>query len=86
MTEDFIRMCYPTTCYNCGKMVDQEITASSSRSEVVCSNCGATRIFVPRFEEPAAPGEFTPVECYDIWDLLADATCKNCHVTVPPTV
>lgn len=83
MTEDFIGMRYPTTCYHCGKMADQVITATSSRAEVVCANCGATRIFVPRFEEPAAPGKFAPVECYDVWNLLTKATCKNCHVTGP---
>jgi DNA-directed RNA polymerase subunit RPC12/RpoP len=83
MTEDFIDMRYRTTCYNCGKLADQEITASSSRAEVVCSNCGATRIFVPRFEDPADTGEFAPIECYDVWDLQTDATCKNCHVNGP---
>lgn len=81
MSERFIYMKHRAVCYNCGEDVDQIIKAVSAQAQVVCSNCGATRIFVPRVEEPATSrGTFTPISCYDVWELEPVATCKNCGV------
>jgi uncharacterized Zn finger protein len=81
MSERFIYMKHRAVCYNCGEDVEQIIKAVSAQAQVVCSNCGATRIFVPRVEEPATGrGTFTPISCYDVWELEPVATCKNCGV------
>ena len=79
-------MKYKTKCYNCGQFVDQVIKAVSQQAQVVCSNCGATRIFIPRIETKAEKGMFTPIGCYDVWELTTDAPCKNCGVFGPHDV
>lgn len=50
---------------------------------MVCSNCGATRIFVPRFENTRAAGIYTPLGRYDVWNIETSARCKNCGVEGP---
>jgi hypothetical protein len=50
---------------------------------VICSSCGATRIFIPRFQNSRAIGACTPIGCYDLWQLEADARCGNCGVAGP---
>lgn len=87
MSERFVFMKHRVPCYHCGKEADQVIKAVSSQAQVVCSNCGATRIFVPRAEE-TTPGKrtFTRIGCYDVWNLQTVAPCKNCGVTGPHDV
>ena len=83
MADRFIFTKYRTTCYNCGKEADQVIKAVPYQAQVICDNCGATRIFVPRIEDVTKPGHFTPIGCYDVWSLLTDAPCRNCRTTGP---
>ncbi|TAJ45358.1 hypothetical protein [Methanofollis fontis] len=83
MSERFIFTKYRTVCYNCHQEADQVIKAVSSQAQVECDNCGATRIFVPRLEDVRDEGTFTPISCYDIWNLEATAACKNCGVEGP---
>ncbi len=83
MGEQFIFTKNRVRCYNCNQIADQIIKAVSSQAQVICSNCGATRIFVPRVEEPSDKGTYTPIGCYDVWELEPDATCKNCGVHGP---
>jgi len=80
MSGQFIFTRYRTDCYNCGEDADQVIKAVSSQAQVICSNCGATRIFVPRFVNMDIPGACTPLGRYDVWSLRTDAQCKNCGV------
>lgn len=80
MVERFIFTKHRTKCYNCGKESDQVIKAVSSQAQVVCENCGATRIFIPRAENKAKKGTYTVIGCYDVWELDPVATCKNCGV------
>jgi uncharacterized Zn finger protein len=80
MGERFIFSKYRTRCYNCKQYADQVIKAVSSQAQVICSNCGATRIFVPRVEDESKKGMYTPIGCYDVWELEPVATCKNCGV------
>jgi len=81
MSDPFISLAYCTDCYHCRKIVDQLITATPYKAEVVCDNCGATRVFVPRIEDVSTPGMFVAPECYPTWLLAADAACRNCHGT-----
>jgi len=83
MNEHFIETRYRTDCYHCRKNADQIITAVPYRAEVVCDNCGATRVFVPRIEDVTKEGEFIRIGCYDLWNLAETATCRNCHTTGP---
>lgn len=83
MTERFIFTRHPATCYNCGEMADQIIKAVSAQAQVICSHCGATRIFVPRVEDVGEKGAYTPIGCYDVWELETEAPCKRCGVTGP---
>jgi uncharacterized Zn finger protein len=83
MVERFIFTKYRTTCYHCHEDADQVIKAVSSQAQVACANCGATRIFVPRVEDVSAAGTYTPISCYDIWNLETVAPCKNCGVEGP---
>ncbi len=84
MGEKFVFMKHRAVCYNCGENVDQVIKAVSPKAEVVCSNCSATRIFVPKYEEVAKRGHFEPpISCYEVWQLETGAPCKNCGVTGP---
>jgi len=80
MAERFIFTKHRTECYNCHQVADQIIKAVSSQAQVVCANCGATRIFVPRRESVEKEGTYTPISCYDVWDLTTTARCKNCGV------
>ena len=57
-----------TNCYHCGEDADQVIKAVSTRAQVICSACGATRIFIPRFENTGAIGIRTSIGCYDVWE------------------
>lgn len=86
MTDRFISMKYRTRCYNCSAEADQEITARPYRADVVCANCGATRIFVPRIEDVAAPGSFRKIGCTEIWDLVQEAHCRHCGLENPHTL
>ncbi len=83
MGEQFIFTKYRTNCYHCGEMADQVIKAVRSQAQVICDNCGATRIFVPRTSEVGEKGLFTRIGCYDLWELEAEAPCRNCGVTGP---
>ncbi|RXE55621.1 hypothetical protein ABH15_05025 [Methanoculleus taiwanensis] len=83
MSERFIFTKHRTKCYACGEVADQNIKAVSAQAQVVCSHCGATRIFLPRVEEVGTKGSYTPIGCYDIWEIEADAPCKRCDVTGP---
>lgn len=83
MGEKFIFTRHRTTCYHCGKEVDQIIKAVRSQAQVVCDNCGATRIFIPRTMEVGAKGLYTRIGCYDLWELGTEASCRNCNVTGP---
>ncbi|MFA7562210.1 MAG: hypothetical protein WCY70_02100 [Methanoculleus sp.] len=83
MSERFIITRYRTDCYHCGKDADQVITVVSAQAQVACSACGATRVFIPRFENTGAIGTCTPIGRYDLWAIKADGRCKNCGVTGP---
>ncbi|MCK8518682.1 hypothetical protein [Methanoculleus sp. 7T] len=83
MNERFISTRHRTNCYHCGEDADQIIKAVSAQAQVICSNCGATRIFIPRFENTGAVGVCTPLGRYDVWNLEAGAWCKNCGVAGP---
>ncbi|NYT05750.1 MAG: hypothetical protein GKC04_05185 [Methanomicrobiales archaeon] len=84
MGEQFIFTKCRTVCYHCGEDVDQIIKVVSPQAQVVCSNCGATRIFTPRTEDRERHEEvFTHIGEHEIWNLDATATCKNCGVTGP---
>ncbi len=83
MTDRFIFTRYRTTCYHCHKEADQIIKAVPYQSQVICENCGATRIFIPRREEVSKEGSFTRIGCYDVWNIVSDASCRNCRTTGP---
>jgi len=83
MTDWFIFMTYLTTCYHCQKKADQIIKAVPYQSQVICDSCGATRVYIPRREEVAKQGSFTKIGCYDLWNLVTDASCRNCRTTGP---
>jgi len=83
MSEQFIYTTHRTVCYNCGTEADQVIKVVSSQAQVVCSHCGATRIFLPLIEGPVEEGTHTPLGRYDLWKLEPEATCKNCGVNGP---
>jgi len=83
MTDRFIFTRYRTTCYHCHKEADQIIKAVPYQSQVICENCGATRIFIPRREEVTKEGSFTRIGCYDLWNIVSDASCRNCRTTGP---
>ncbi len=53
------------------------------QAQVICSNCGATRIFIPRIHDVGTQGSFTPISCYDVWKLTPAAECRNCKTTGP---
>ncbi len=81
MSEQFIYTKYRTVCYNCGVDADQVIKVVSQKGEVICANCGATRVFVPRVEGYDVPeGTHTHIGRYDVWKLKTDAICKKCGV------
>jgi uncharacterized Zn finger protein len=81
MSDRFIFMTYNTECYHCSKVADQTIKAVPYKAEVACGNCGATRVFVPRIQDVSKPGTFTKIACYDTWQLVSGADCRNCHET-----
>jgi len=83
MSERFIFTRYRTRCYHCGEDAPQIIKAVSTQAQVICSACGATRIFIPRFENTETIGICTPIGCYDVWNIEAAGRCKNCGVTGP---
>ena len=83
MNDHFIDTRYRTDCYHCRQIADQIIKAVPYRAQVVCDNCGATRVFVPRIEDVVKPGAFTKIGKYPVWELVANAECRNCHVTGP---
>lgn len=83
MSERFIFTRHRTRCYHCGEDADQIIKAVSAQAQVICSACGATRIFIPRFESAGMGGTCTAIGCYELWTLEADGRCKNCGVTGP---
>jgi predicted nucleic-acid-binding Zn-ribbon protein len=81
MSDRFIFTRYRTDCYHCKKNADQIINAVPYLAQVVCDNCGATRVFIPRIEEVSNEGAFTKIGCYDLWKLIETAPCRNCQVT-----
>jgi DNA-directed RNA polymerase subunit RPC12/RpoP len=83
MSDRFIITKYRTDCYHCKQLADQIITAVPNLAQVVCDNCGATRVYVPRVEDVAQAGAFKKIGCYDIWELIDTAECRHCHVTGP---
>jgi uncharacterized Zn finger protein len=83
MNDRFISSKYLTDCYHCHQIADQIITAVPYQAQVACSNCGATRVFVPRIEDVAEPGSFSKIGPYPVWSLIEDAECRNCRVTGP---
>lgn len=83
MGERFVYTKYRTTCYSCGVEADQIIKAVRSQAQVICAHCGATRVFLPRTSEVGKKGLYTPIGCYDLWELVADAPCRNCGVEGP---
>jgi len=86
MSDRFIFTKYRTDCYHCKKNADQIIKAVPYQALVACDNCGATRVFVPRIEEVDTTGTLTKIGKYPVWELVQDATCRNCHVTGPHDV
>jgi predicted nucleic-acid-binding Zn-ribbon protein len=83
MSDRFILTKYRTDCYHCREIADQIITAVPYRAQVVCDHCGATRVFIPRIEDVDATGKLTKGLKYPVWELVQEATCRNCHVTGP---
>lgn len=83
MIDRFIFTRYRTACYHCGKEAEQVIKAVPYRAQVMCENCGATRVFIPRVEAVAREGSYTPIGCYDTWEMIVPASCRNCRVTGP---
>jgi hypothetical protein len=83
MSDRFIFTKINTDCYHCKQVADQIIKAVPYQAQVACQNCGMTRIFIPRIEDVTQPGTFTPIRCYEVWNLLETAECRNCHVTGP---
>ncbi|MCK9581047.1 MAG: hypothetical protein M0Q92_11475 [Methanoregula sp.] len=83
MSNRFILTRYRTDCYHCRQRADQIIVAVPNRAQVVCDNCGATRVFVPRSEEIDAAGVLTKIGKYPVWELVEEAPCRNCKVTGP---
>lgn len=78
MEERFIATKYRTDCYHCKDTTDQEIRAMPYQAKVICSSCGAARIFIPRNEDIAERGKFMKIGCYPVWTLLEEALCRNC--------
>lgn len=83
MSDRFILTKYRTDCYHCREIADQIITAVPYQAQVVCDHCGATRVFIPRIEDVDPSGTLTKALKYPVWDLVQEATCRNCHVTGP---
>jgi len=83
MSDRFIFTKYRTDCYHCKQTADQIIKAVPNQAQVACDNCGATRVFVPRVHDVANTGSYTKIGCYDLWELVETAECRNCHVTGP---
>ncbi len=84
--EDFITLCHWTTCYHCHKDVNQIITAVPNAAQVVCDNCGATRSYVPIIEDIRKKGDYVKPGCYDTWNLMSTALCRQCRVAGPHDV
>ena len=84
--EDFIKLCYRTTCYHCQEDVDQLITALPNGALVVCDNCRAARSYIPVIEEVSKKGDYVRPGCYDVWNLVPTALCRQCKVTGPHDV
>ncbi len=83
MNDRFIITKYQTDCYHCRKVADQIIKAMPYQARVSCSNCGATRVFIPRIEDVEKPGSFSKIGPYPTWSLVNHADCRNCHITGP---
>jgi predicted nucleic-acid-binding Zn-ribbon protein len=83
MSDRFVFITRQTTCHHCTQVADHIIKVVPYKAEVACTNCGSTRVFVPRIQDVSRPGAFTPISCHDIWELKTDAECRNCHVTGP---
>jgi uncharacterized Zn finger protein len=83
MHDRFVFTAYRARCYQCGELADQQIKAVPYQALVSCTNCGATRIFVPRIEDVTKEGSFTRIGCFDTWSLRESAPCRNCRTTGP---
>ena len=81
--EGSLSLRYRTTCYRCRDDADQMITATPYVAQVVCGNCGATRVFVPVIEDVSRKGDYVAPGCYDLWDLGVEVRCRHCKVTGP---
>ncbi len=81
MQEAFLRTSYRTDCYHCRVVADQVITAVPFQAGVVCANCGATRVFIPKIEDVTAKGSYQKPECYPVWHLTPEGSCRHCGVT-----
>ena len=79
VTDHFIQTRYRTDCYHCRQNADQLIRAVPYQAQVVCDNCGATRVFVPRIEDVSNEGDFVKIGCYDLWNFTV--RCRNCGFT-----
>ncbi|MDV2480896.1 hypothetical protein F8E02_02510 [Methanoculleus sp. Wushi-C6] len=83
MTRRFIFTRHRVDCYHCGEDADQIIKVVPTQAQVICSACGATRIFIPRFQNSRAARVCTPIGCYEVWQLEAGARCSSCGVAGP---
>jgi len=83
MDDRFITTDYHTDCYHCRKSADQHITVMPNRSDVSCTNCGATRVFVPLNEDIDMDQVFAKPGRWPVWALEAPALCRNCGVDGP---
>ncbi len=83
MSGPFLSAVYRTNCYHCGAVSDQRIIASPFRAEVICENCHATRVYIPRIEDVSPEGMYIPPECYDVWGFDTPASCRHCGVSGP---
>lgn len=83
MSERFISTRHRTDCYRCGENADQIIKVVSAQALVACSNCKATRVFIPRFENTDLVGMCTPIGRYDVWNIETRAWCKHCGESGP---
>ena len=84
--EDFITLQHRTTCYHCHEDTGQIITAVPNGAQVVCGNCGATRSYIPLIEDISKKGDYVRPGCYDIWNLVSAALCRQCKVKGPHDV
>lgn len=79
----FICTRYQTDCYHCKKNADPVIRAVPNQAQVPCGICGRLGWFVILSEDIDINGILTKIGKYPDWELLVEATCRNCKVTGP---